>query len=128
LQPFDELLTLNGQPYTKAADQQYAEAYAHQEKSANVTVRRNEHELSLTLPIERFSWSEYLDLKLPDLICGWGLWLLALAIYRASPTATLNRVTALLFTIQASSFWLIYSQLVPGTYLVSNFLYLLNTL
>lgn len=45
--------------------------------------------------LQPFTFTQFLDIKLPELITGFGFWLIAIAVYRARPQADLNRVFAL---------------------------------
>jgi signal transduction histidine kinase len=107
----DDLLALDGEPYGPNAAEAFARAAAR--GSLPLTLQRGASTLTQSLPVTAFTFSNFLDLKLPDLINGFGFWVLALAVYRARPQAPLNRVFALTGGLLALLQWLTIEGLFP---------------
>jgi signal transduction histidine kinase len=95
LVPGDTLVAINGQPYGATALNLYAQAQTRGDRTVDLTIIREGQRLERRVTITNFTWSQLFDLKLPDLINGLSIWLLALAVYRTQPRTTLNRVFAL---------------------------------
>jgi len=100
----DELLAVNGAPF----GERWGAAAAF-----TLTLRREGALVEQRLPVETFTVNNLLDLKLPDLINGFGFWLLALAVYRTRPQLRLNRVFAACGCVLAASQWLTIEGLFP---------------
>ena len=92
----DELLTIDGLPYTRHVWAAYARAY-EEDRPVSLEVNRRADGLLLTEPIEPtlITFLDFLDLKLPELLVATVFWLLALLVLRARPDYITNRVFAI---------------------------------
>jgi signal transduction histidine kinase len=102
----DDLVALEGQPYGADAGHLYATAFARGQTTVRLTVNRGGTHLDLPIPLERFSLSQFFDIKLPDLINGMGFWVLAVAIYQARRHDPVNRVFSVGCGLIATALWL----------------------
>lgn len=118
----DELLALEGKPYTSNSYLTYAQARQAGKETVVLTVKRNGQSFDLTIPIRTFSLSNLLDLKLPDLLVGLGFWLLGVAVYLARPREAINRVFGFACTAAAGAVWLTIVALFPQDDLLSHIL------
>jgi signal transduction histidine kinase len=109
----DELVAMEGQPYGADSYLLYAEALKAGKRSVTLTVRRGGTLLQLDIPIRTFTFSNLLDLKLPDLLVGIGFWLLAAAVYVARPQKSVNRIFAAACSLTAGAIWLTTPALFP---------------
>lgn len=109
----DELVEMEGRPYTAQSYLIYAEALKAGKESVTLTVKRNGELFHLTIPIRTFSLSNLLDLKLPDLLVGLGFWLLGVAVYFTRPREAVNRVFAVACITAAGAVWLTIVALFP---------------
>jgi signal transduction histidine kinase len=109
----DQLVALNGQPFDRAAQEQFLEAALRGQTTFQLTLRRSGQSLTLDLPLRFFTFSDFANVKLPDLIIGLGFWLLAVAVYRSQPHAPLNRVFALGCALIAGTLWTTLESLFP---------------
>ena len=120
----DVLVTLEGRPYGGEARRMFAEARRSGQRSLRLTVQRGGTELDIAVPVTTFTLSNFLDLRLADLISGLGFWLLALAVYRAHPQAPVNRLFACAASLSGMGIWLGISDLFPESNLLSRGLHL----
>lgn len=111
----DVLVGIEGRSFDAEAYQIYAEAQKAGKSSVTLVVLRGPAQLSVDLPIKIFALSNFLDLKLPDLLIGLGFWLLAAAVYRARPAETINRIFAVACSLCASAILLTIPALFPET-------------
>ncbi len=109
----DVLTALEGHPYDSSARTRYAQAWQQGQETVRLTVVRAGKTLELDSPLQRISLSTLLDIKLPDLISGFGFWWLALIVYRARPDDPVNRLFALSTCLSAASIWLSVPTLFP---------------
>jgi signal transduction histidine kinase len=109
----DILVEIEGAPFDSAAYQLYAQAQKAGKSSVTLTILRGPVQLRLDIPIKTFTVSNFLDLKLPDLLIGLGFWLLAAAVYRARPEETINRIFAIACSLCASAIILTIPALFP---------------
>jgi len=117
----DHVITLNGQPYDANARPHYREA-ARRGASFQLTIQRGGQVREQTLPLRRFSFSDFIDVKLPNVIVGLGFWLLAVAVYRVRPHGSLNQLFAVGFGLSAGALWLTIEGLFPEADPFSMFL------
>jgi len=94
-----ELLALNGRPYGFDEREVFASAWAAGHRQVDLTFSINGSLRTIQLPIVRFSWQDYLDATLPEIILAVSFWLLAIAVYRSRPEDSVNRTAALFFVI-----------------------------
>ncbi len=118
----DELLTLDGTSYSADGYLEYAKALQTGKHTVTLTMKRDGQRLQLELPIRRFSLSNLLDLKLPDLLVGLGFWLLAVAVYLARPQEAVNRIFAIACGATAGAIWLTITALFPQGDALTHFL------
>jgi signal transduction histidine kinase len=107
----DTFVTLNGQPFGFDQGEKYATAAAQQETSVEVTVQRGTSFIQQALPLVTFTFSDYLDIKVPLILNGLGFWLLAVTIYSFRPTVAINRVFAVTGCLLAGYHWLLLPSL-----------------
>jgi signal transduction histidine kinase len=103
----DSLIAIDG----IAMDANQSAVYAEAHRQAQPTVR-----LTLTddagatrywnAPLVVFTATDYLDLKIPDVVVGLAFWLLALLVYRARPEEPANRLFAVVCSVIAGHRWL----------------------
>ena len=120
----DVLLEIEGRSFDSGANQVYAEAQKDGKSLVTLTILRGPDQLSLAIPIKIFTFGNFLDLKLPDLLIGLGFWLLAVAVYRARPEETINRIFAVACSLCASAILLTIPALFPETGWLANLLQL----
>jgi signal transduction histidine kinase len=111
----DVLLEIEGRPYDSGAYQLYAEAQKEGKNQVTLTILRDPTNLRQNVPIKIFTLSNFLELKLPDLLIGLGFWLLAAAVYRTRPEETINRIFAVACSLTASAIILTIPDLFPET-------------
>lgn len=78
-----------------------------------VTIRHGERRATCQLTLRPFTFADYVDLKLPEIVIGLGFWLLSLVIYRSRPAEPLNRVFASAAAVIAGYQWLGHASLFP---------------
>ena len=120
----DDLLALEGQPYSPDVESVYQAALARGQVTIRLTVNRGGSRLDVPVPLERFSLSRFFDIKLPDLINGVGFWVLALAIYASRSHDPINRVYAVGCCLIANALWLTLEALFPEADWPSRFFHL----
>lgn len=100
----DVLVAIDGQPYTtdsyKVFERDQSAGTAH------LLLLRNSQLVTLEVPIQPFTYGNYLDIKLPDALLGLGFWLLGVAVYQIRPAERVNRIFALTMSFVACSIWL----------------------
>ena len=109
----DVLLQIEGRAFDATAYQLYANAQKAGRGSVTITILRAPDQISLEIPIRTFTLSNFLDLKLPDLLIGMGIWLLAVVVYRARPAEPINRIFAIACCLCASAILLTIPALFP---------------
>lgn len=114
----DVLVTIDGFPYDANARAHYA---ADAGSKFTLTINQG---VRMALPVRTFTFSNYLDIKLPDLINGLGFWLLGLAVLRARERNPVNRVFALAAGVTAGSIWLTTQSLFIEASILTNALQL----
>lgn len=107
----DILLSLGNQPYGPATRNEYATLFKKGQPQAPLTLRRGGETIVISVPIRLFTFGNFLDLKLPDLLQGLGFWLLGLAVYRARPHEPVNRIFAITCSLVAGSVWVALASL-----------------
>lgn len=91
----DRFIAINGLPYTPNARTEFARAYQDNQPVQLLIERPGiDHHLTVTLPAALFSFWEFLDVKLPELLVGFVFWMLALIVLRAKSESSTNRVFA----------------------------------
>ena len=109
--PLDEytyLLEINDQPYQSAdVGAVFERAWDMGAKSVTILVDRSRggRLATIEVPVIRFDFIHFLELKLPDLITGFCLWLTALAVLKARPQEPLNQVFAVIASLVALQRW-----------------------
>jgi signal transduction histidine kinase len=109
----DQLLAIDGQPYGADAQRVFLAVQTGGRSHFELTVKRGDQRVNLRMPLQRFSFSDLVNVKLPDLVTGLGFWLLAVAVYRAGPAVPLNRVFALSGALLAGALWTTIESLYP---------------
>jgi len=105
----DRLVSLEGASYNDFAISEpalFAAAANQNQATVELVLNRNDEDVVLAVPLQPFSWVHFLDLRLPDLINGFGFWLLAWIVYRSSPEMAVNRVFTLTSGLVAANRWL----------------------
>lgn len=98
----DVLLAVEGEPYS-AGSVWHGGTALRARASVRLTVSRGHALLDVDLPVTRFTFRHFLDLKLPDLINGFGLVFLALVVLRARPDHAVNRTFAVASSLMAGA-------------------------
>ena len=111
LRDLDYLRTIDGIPVGRDQRQIYAAAAQRGQPTVELGLERDGQPLTLNVPIVRFSFPDFLDVKLPDFVMGLGFWLLAVVIYRSRPAEKLNRIFAMAAVLLAGWLWLPQSEL-----------------
>lgn len=116
----DYLLRINGVPYEANQGEVYAAAYARGEPSFELAIERDQVVFEQRLPLTLFSLADFLDSKVPLCVTGLGFWLLAVVIYRARSTDTLNCVFAISSGLIASYQWILLQTVFSGVGLIDH--------
>lgn len=101
VQPLDVILAIDGQP----ADFRQREVFAEAQRRGRAVIAvlildpRSGQVQERHAPIVPFTWADFLDYRLPDLILFASFWLLALVLYRSQPEDQLSRSTAFMFCV-----------------------------
>jgi signal transduction histidine kinase len=111
LRDLDYLQTIDGVAVGPNQRKVYASAWQQGKQRVPLVVERDGQPLTQIVDLVLFSLPDFLDIKLPDFVTGLGFWLLAVVIYRARPTETLNRVFALTAICIAGYLWLPHVEL-----------------
>lgn len=95
LQYGDYLLTINGLPFLDHAWQEMAQAY-HSGRPILLGIERPgvQEPVVVSVPVSPFTWWDFLDIKLPEILVGVVFWFLAVVVLRARPDSITNRVFA----------------------------------
>jgi signal transduction histidine kinase len=101
----DVVLALDGRPYGPDSGAQLLAAAGEGHDTVRARVSRGEGVLDVDLPLSRFTPAQWLDIVLPELVNGLGLWFLAVALLRARPEETVNQVFAATFALVAAGIW-----------------------
>lgn len=98
----DELLTIDGLPYTANARDAFARAHAAG-RPVTVQVRRQAtgEVGNVTIWPTPITFKEVVDVRLPELLVATAFWLLALLVLRAGPGIITNRVFAVAASLVA---------------------------
>lgn len=92
----DVLYAIDDLPYTLYARKLFADAYQQGRSVTLSVIRKGESQpISVTTIPTKFTFAEFLDIKLPELLVGLVFWLLALIVLRARPDSATNRVFAM---------------------------------
>ena len=76
------------------ARQVFEEAYISSQKTIQLIMKRDGYLYEATAALTTFTFSKFLDLKMPSLILAIGLWLIAVLIYQTESINQLNRLIA----------------------------------
>lgn len=99
------LVLIDGAPYRPGAEEYYAAAWAGGRREVELTLAAAGQTWTVRVPIQIFSWSDWLDMKLPSSLLGVSWWLLAALIYQKRPHDPLNRAVAWAFALSAVLAW-----------------------
>lgn len=91
----DSLVLIDGRPHQEAARATYAAAIDIAPSIATLEASRSGDTRAVTVPVDRFTLLDFMDLRLPDLTTSTVLWLAAVVVYRARPTDPANRAFAI---------------------------------
>ena len=92
----DKLLTINGLPYKANMWAEMARAYRGQQLVALEVNRDGEpNPIPIRIRPRPFTLTNYLDLKVPEVLVATAFWLLALVVLKARPDSRLNQIFAL---------------------------------
>ena len=117
----DDLVAVNGRPYTPHARQEFERAYAAgQPVTLLVKAVGNGQQREVVVPAQLFTVADYLDVKLPDVLVAVSFWLLALMILRARPDAITNQVFATVAACIALHRVSAHTAVFVGTELLAN--------
>ncbi|RIK20361.1 MAG: hypothetical protein DCC51_07565 [Anaerolineae bacterium] len=103
------ILTIDGQPTRMLDSGAYFEQLAaNGRKYVTLEIHhvREDRTSKIKVPVLRFKLTHFLEIKLPDLITGLSLWLMALVVLRARPQEPLNQVFAVAAATVAAQRWL----------------------
>lgn len=89
-----ELLAINGEPYRQTRIRVFEELAGTPRASVTLRIHRGGAEVEEKVPIRRFTWADYLDVRLPNALVGICLWLLASTLYLSRPSDELTRTAA----------------------------------
>lgn len=91
----DEILTINDLPYIPNARSELGRAYISGDPIRLVINRPGESKpVNISLPVQKFTFADFLDIKLPEILVGVAFWLLAVVVLRSRPDSETNRVFA----------------------------------
>ncbi|MBN1960622.1 MAG: GAF domain-containing protein [Deltaproteobacteria bacterium] len=102
----DVLVALEYIEYGRWSSNAYTSIAREDISSIQLTILRDHQQLDLDIPIKKFTWTNLIEAKLPDLIVGFCFWLLAFAVYRARPKAKINYVAGIALSLFAGNIWL----------------------
>lgn len=91
------LISLDGRPYGFDDRTVFAEAWAQGRREIALTYSASGVDRTIQLSVQLFTWQQYIDSTLPELILAASFWLLAIALYRSRPDDPVNRTTAVFF-------------------------------
>ncbi len=91
------LVSLGGRPYDFDDRAVYARLWAEGRREVEVTFSVDGELRVARLAIAPFTWQQYIDSTLPELILAASFWLLAVALYRSRPDDAVNRTGAIFF-------------------------------
>nr|MCU0499957.1 hypothetical protein [Anaerolineae bacterium] len=100
LQPWDQLQTINGVPYSQAL------RVLRETTSDTVVIGllRNGQFFEQAIPISILTWSHFLDFRAPYLIMALCMWLLGILLYRSAYYDRLSRIGAICAILFALSY------------------------
>jgi len=103
-----DLLTVNGRSHRTDALAAFEQARRDGDTWATLRVHSlaEDRVFSVRVPVIRFGFMEWLELKLPDLIVGLCFWLAAVTVLKARPSEPLNQVFATATVLIALHRWL----------------------
>lgn len=91
----DQLVAINGLPYRQHMWEQMQLAYKNRENVVLDIIKARATDISsVVITPFRFSFWDFLDLKLPNLLVAVVFWFLAVIVLQAKPDVTTNRVFA----------------------------------
>ena len=99
VRPLDIIIAIADQP----ADYNQREMFAEVERQGHATVPvlvldpRTGAAVERVVPVVPFTWAEFLDYRLPDLILFVSFWLLAFVLYQSQPHDPLSRAAVVMF-------------------------------
>lgn len=102
------LLAIDGKPYqTVDVGAVFQAAQDRGAESVTILVEWTRQEIvgTIEVPIFRFDFINFLELKLPEMITGLCLWLTALAVLKARPEEPVNRAFAAIASVVALNRW-----------------------
>jgi signal transduction histidine kinase len=103
----DGIIAIDGLAMDANQGAVYAEAYRQGRSTVGLTLT---DDMGATrqwdAPLVVFTATDFLDVKIPDLIVGLAFWLLALLVYRARPEEPANRLFAVVCSVIAGHRWL----------------------
>lgn len=91
------LIALDGRPYSFDDRAVFANAWAQGRREIDLAYSVDGVERTIQLSVQPFTWQQYIDSTLPELILAASFWLLAIALYRSRPDDPVNRTTAVFF-------------------------------
>jgi signal transduction histidine kinase len=98
----DQFTLIDGRPYDSHSRLVYQEAYeANRPVKLEIIRRTTGQILVATLPVRLFTWFDFVDLVLPELIVGVSFILLAMIVLRAGPRQSVNGIFAAMAAIVA---------------------------
>lgn len=100
--PAGEFVTIEGLPYRRHARDVFADRMPGDLVELGHAEAWGAPASTVMAPVMAFTFSHYLDIKLPQLIVAVCFWLLAIMVLRAQPDATTNQVFAVLTSIIAA--------------------------
>ena len=103
-----DLISVNGRSHRTDAPNVFEEAAIAGDESAKVGIRILDtgETFDIDVPVIRFSFIDFLELKLPDLIVGLCFWLAAAVVLKARPTEPLNQRFAIVAALIAAHRWM----------------------
>ncbi|MCI0579203.1 MAG: ATP-binding protein [Chloroflexi bacterium] len=128
LLPRDKLLRLDNRPYDENQWQVYAAAYQRGDRLISLESLRDGVKTVREIHVVPFTITNFLDIKIPDLINGLCFWLLAIVVYSANPTDPVNRVFTVACCLFAWHRWSLDASLFLDSDPLTNFLDLSNAI
>jgi len=122
LSPEDRLVLLDGQPYDQDQWRTYAAAFAEQRYQVPLTVERRGEKIDLLVPVGPFTLTQFLEIKVPDILVGIGFWLLALTVLLSRPRETTSRLFVALAALMAGVQWLGHYTIFPDVSFLTRFI------
>lgn len=118
----DRLVLLDGRPYSQDQWRAFSMAHAEGRPQVPLIVERRGEKIALFVPVTPFTLSQFLEIKVPDILVGLGFWLLALTVLLSRPGDSIGRLFVALTGLMAGVQWLGHYTIFPDAELTTRFL------